>query len=537
MKKIFTAVAAMAAAGLTMEASAISYAPEVGMHALQVSDEVIDDQPDGELSWLTRSCDAFDTEGFEATHSRVLGSIVQMVEGDDGYVYLSHMATEYPVNTWTRFEREGNTLVMNGIQAIYEEDYEEYDQTLTVYLAPMELVVDDNGVGSFVVPDDCRYVFNIGEDGSLTASDPNMILGVCVHTLDEALEGNNVWIWKGFGDRDIKMEAQTATPLELPDGLEVYNWVMTDQYVNDFVKVAIDGDDFYIAGLDRSIPEAWVKGKISEGKVTFPSGQYLGADMGLFFYNYFCGADFLDETDEDGNTIRVCSYRDEAVFDYDAAERKITSVKDTGYIINSTPKQLYSLYFYEDVTVGVQHRNPEAVPAAPYDLVFSYDNEYGSTIWFQLPNTDEEGQILLVDNLYYEIYVDDEPIYFDIVDEDWNVESTTRIPYMYDDWNDFWVYDEDPRDHTVYLYLDSDPYSIGVRSIYVNENGEDICSPITYWGEEVSAVDGIGSEKKPVAVKWFDLQGRAVGADAVGIVVKVAEYADGSTVRTKMLKK
>ena len=53
----------------------------------------------------------------------------------------------------------------------------------------------------------------------------------------------------------------------------------------------------------------------------------------------------------------------------------------------------------------------------------------------------------------------------------------------------------------------------------------------------MSAVDGIGSEKKPVAVKWFDLQGRAVGADAVGIVVKVAEYADGSTVRTKMLKK
>ena len=530
MKKTFTAVAAAAIAGLVAQGAPVSYAPQMRMNAARVGTEIIEDAPDGELSWLDRTCDGFVTQAFDASHGIVRGSIVQRVDGEDGYVYLSHMASEYPVNTWTRFEKQGNTLVMEGVQPLYVEYDYDYEEELTVYLAPMEVVVNEYNVGTFVVPEDCRYVFNIEEDGSLTSADPKMLLGVCVHTPDTTVEGNDVWIWRGFGDRDISMVPATGQPVTLPEGLETRNWVMTDDYVNVFVKAAIDGDDLYVSGLDRSLPDAWVKGRIADGKAVFPSGQYLGADMDIFYYSYFCGAEYSEETDEEGNPVQVASLTDSAVFDYDSVNGRLTL--EGGYVINSTPDRIFPLYFYENVTVGEQHRNPEAAPKAPYDLEF-FSDDWGSSVWFMLPNVDVDGNMLLTDNLYYEIYVNGELQYFDIVDDDWNVEFTSRIPYMYDDWEDFWVASEKPEDHTVYLYED-DITSIAIRSLYINENGDDIYSEMAYWGEG-SGIDGIGSGRTPVYVKWYDMQGREIKGRSNGPAVKLTIHADGSAVREKVM--
>lgn len=531
MKKFFTAFASVAMAGMSVVAAPVSYAPLVSMHTPPVSNEIIEDAPEGELSWLDRTCDGFVTKAFEATHGMIRGSIVQRVDGVDGYVYLSHMASEYPVNTWTRFEKQGDTLVMEGVQAIYEEYDDWYEEYFTVYLAPMQVVIDENNVGTFVVNDDCRYVLNIGGDGSLTSADPSMILGVCVHTVNEDLTGNDVWIWKGFGDRDVKMVPQTSVPVSLPEGLEVADWVMSDRYVKEFVQVAVDGNDFYVCGLDRSLPEAWVKGTISDGKVTFPSGQYLGADMEIYYYSYFCGAEFSDATDEDGETYRECAYEDKVVFDYDAVNGILTSGPGKGYIINSTAKELYPLYFYEDVTVAVQQRNPETVPEAPYDIEFFYD-DWGSSVWFQIPNKDVEDNVLMTDRLYYEVYVDGKLQYFDIYDENGNVENTSRIPYSYDDWDLFWVAG---ADHTVYLDVDGEEVKgVGIRSIYLNENGEDIYSAMAFWGDS-SAVDGINKQGVPVSVKWYDLQGRPLSGNVFGIAIKVATYSDGTVVSEKVV--
>ena len=530
MNRIFTTVAVAAMAATSAQAVPAESLRQVSMKAAEVNDEVIFDAPEGELKWLNRTCDGFVTTAFDATHDEILGSVVQMVEGEDGYVYLSHMASEYPVNTWTRFEREGNTLVMNGVQALYEEYDYDYEEELIVYLAPMEVVVNENNVGTFVVPEDCRYVLNIGDDGSLTSADPKMLLGVCVHTPDETVEGNEVWVWKGFGDRDIKMVPQDAEPVSIPDGIAVENWVMNDEYVNVFVQVAIDGDDFYVCGMDRSLPDAWVKGRIADGKVTFPSGQYLGVDMNIFYYSYFCGADFFDETNEDGETYRACSLADSAVYIYDADAGLLTA--ERGYVVNSTPDRLFPLYFYENVTIGVQHRNHEAAPEAPFGLEY-YESDWGNSVWFMLPNVDVDGNILMVENLYYEIYVNGELQYFNIYDEDWNEVNTSRIPYSYNDWQDFWVDSDNTSDHTAYIYYDGEVNSIGIRSIYVNEDGEDVYSATGWWGEEMSVDENIAGNL-PVSVRLFDLQGRELRGRHSGIAVKMTSYGDG-TVRSEKI--
>ncbi len=154
----------------------------------------------------------------------------------------------------------------------------------------------------------------------------------------------------------------------------------------------------------------------------------------------------------------------------------------------------------------------------------------GDLVWLRIPNVDEEGNILVIDNLYYVIYVNVDLQYFDIVYEDWNVENTNRIPYLYDDWNDFWVAGED---HTVYLSYEGDVKSVGIRSIYVNENGEDIYSEMGYWGDPDST-DEIAGELLPVDVKWYDLQGRQMSGKGQGVSIKVATYSDGHTVRSKV---
>lgn len=529
MKRISTFVASAAIAAIGLQASAFEFNPQVKMPSKgvpEISTEVIWEAPEGELSWLNRSCDGFVVRAYDATHGPIYGSVVQRVNSEDGYVYLNHMASEYPVDTWIKFEKTDNTLVMDGIQAIYiDYDYEN-DVEYYVYLAPMKVVIDEDNRGTFVVEEDSKFVFNETEDGSLISADPEMLLGICALLVND--EGEERWNWLGFGDRDITMVPADGQIVELPAGLETENWVWSDDSESAFVKVAVDGEDFYINGMDRSLPEAWIKGKISDGKVTFPSGQYLGVDMDIFYYSYFSGAEFTDGEDEDGNPILVASLADSSVFEYDAENKRLTM--ERGYMINSTADKLFPLYFYDMVDIAAQHRDPEAAPDAPYDIVYN-ESDWGNNVWFMLPNVDVNGELLIESNLYYEIYVDGELLSFTIYDEDFNEVKMTRIPYNYDDQMDFWVAGED---HTV--YFDAPVVNnVGIRSVYINENGEEIYSEMGYWGNV--GVDSIESGKNIVSEKYYDLQGRELRGSNAGIVVKVTTYSDGSVVREKTVIK
>ncbi len=529
MKK-FTLFVTAAMGGLLMQGASPRFCSMLKSPVTHISEEVSDEviwyAPEGEVTWLSRSCDGFVTQAFDATHGQVIGSVVQMVETEDGEVYLSHMASEYPVDTWIKAMRVDNTIVIEGIQPIYMEYDYDTDEDLMVYLVPMEKIVDESGRGTFVATDDLRYVFDITEDGSLVAADPELLLGVCVHTPDENVTGNAVWVWKGFGDRDITMSPNTASLTELPEGLSTENWVWKDQYDNAFVEVAIDGEDFYINGMDRSLPDAWIKGKINEGKVEFPSGQYLGADMEILYYSYFCGADFTVEEDEEGYEVLKSSLAESAIFAYDKENKTLTT--ERGYVINSAADKLYPLYAYDQVTVKHQQRNPSAPPAAPYDLMINF-SDWGNSIWFQLPNTDVDGNLLMEKNLYYEVYVDGELQTFSLMDEDWEYYESTRIPYAYDDDYDFYVYG---TDHTVYLIAE-EIGSVGIRSVYINENGEEIYSDLITEG--TTGVADIEGGRKIVSEKCYDLQGRMLRGSTPGVVIKVVTYSDGTEDRIKMI--
>lgn len=493
--------------------TAISKAPEV-------SDEVIYETPEGEETLLSRSCDGFITLAFEATHSNILGSVVRMVTAEDGTVYLNHIASEYPVATWVKATREGNTLIISGVQAIYSDYDWETEEEVAIYVVPMEVVIDENQRGTFVATDDLEYRFNIGEDGSLTAADPNLLLGVCVHSADPEATGKDEWVWAGFGDRDIKMTPVTDTVITPPDGMETAEWVFSDSYGSSSATVGFSGDEVYVKGMATTMPEAWVKGIVSGDKVTFPSGQYLGVDNEIYYLSYFCGAEFTTETDEEGEEVLKASLADASVFSYDGEKNAMTS--DNGFVINSTADRLFPLYAYDEVTVALQQRNPDAAPAAPYNLVYSAD-DWNTSIWFQVPNTDVDGNLLHTDRLYYEVIIDGAVKVFDLFDEatkEYN--TTTLVPYAYTDWTDFWV---DRADHIVNLY-DEVKESVAVRSVYVDEDGRELRSEEAI--EYMAGIDGVATGGEVASERWYDFTGRATARPESGIAIRVVTLTDGT---------
>jgi hypothetical protein len=537
MNKIyFILTGALVAASTTAEASALKtrsaerqpLAKVARVTAKEAPDpdmEPIWEAPEGKTTLLSRSCDGFTYEAFEATHSRILGSIVTMVETEDGEVYLSNIASEYPCSTYIQATREGDTLTVKGPQAI-TWDYDEWDELFTVYLVPMEVKIDpETNYGYFNATEDMTFQFKIEEDGSIVAADPEMLLGVCTYGYDNM--GEEGYLWSGFGDRDIRLAKVTDSVVTPPEDGKILSWVWQDEYVTTAVSVCIDGSDLYIAGMNRDLPTAWVKGTIEGDKVTFPSGQYLGPDYEIYYLSYFCGADFSTETDEEtGEEYPVASLAEAAVFDYDAETSTLTSVN--GYVINSTPDKLFPLYGYEKVTVGDQHRDVNAIPATPYN-VFYTEGSYDANIWCQVPNTDVDGKLLDENKLFYEIVMDGEPFVFTFDDYYDLEEETSLIPY---NTNGYDIYSEG-TDKTVYLYTLPET-SIGVRSVYINENGEYLYSEICYDSELTSAKANM-AEKEIKSVEWFDVAGRRVGRAVNGIAIKVTKYADGSLRREKVI--
>ena len=110
----------------------------------------------------------------------------------------------------------------------------------------------------------------------------------------------------------------------------------------------------------------------------------------------------------------------------------------------------------------------------------------------------------------------------------------SEIPYNFTD--NFDIYNN-------HLYVYAEDFTkwtkIGIQSVYYG-GGETNESNIV-WVDLTEYWEAVGIEEIAAAqsksVKFYDLQGRQVNADAKGIVIRVDRMADGSTKTTKMLRK
>lgn len=500
-------------------------------------DEIVFEVPDGELSYYSRSCESFQNDYFDGlTKEDIKGSVVKTVYvAEEGTVWLSNPLSDFVMLSYVKGSVEADgSIVIEGPQFIYDEYDDWTEEVVKIYLIPMKKVIDEYGA-TFVANDDMKYVLKKTETG-YEAEDPEILLGLATYGELADLQGNPTgelgYAWLGWGERAIVLDARTETNgVNPPEGATVEKWAFTDPYESALIGVAVDGNDMYIQGIDRGVKDAWVKGTIADGKVTIPSGSYLGYNPEIAYYSYLWGASLEDDisTGELRGTPT-----EQVVFAYDAEAKRLTL--DDGYAICSMPEDFYLLTLYDDVTIECQNRDVNALPAEPYDvLVTPCDDYFGvGSIDFYLPNYDENHDLLEKDKLYYTIYVANEV--FTFTPEEFPylelTEATTKVPFsLYDNYNIF----ISNTFHSIYFNSELPENGCGVQSVYINEEGRELRSAIVWYGE--TGVGAVDAGKNVVSRSYYNLQGQPVSSDYNGFVISRTVYDDGTVKVAKTAKR
>lgn len=298
------------------------------------------------------------------------------------------------------------------------------------------------------------------------------------------------------------LEANTAiTP---PEDLETATYTLTaqdlqfgEEWAEDYtaeVQVGFHGNDVYIQGLSKWIPEAWVKGSMLRDGVTVEFPQHY---MGPF-----------NAWDIDMNIVF-----NGATFTYDPDTDTFTSPE--GYTSTSTYELEGETYdepadVFGDVVITRANDVP-ATPAAPQILSFELNEGYGYELDLYIPLEDVDGNPIFASKLSYEIYkkVDGEesPVTLEADRYEYATEDLTIIPYLY---TDYWEVMQGGE--AVYVHADGieEWEAIGVKSIYTG-GGETHESPITWLELKTSGITTVTARAQ--ATEYYDLMGRRVDAN------------------------
>ena len=311
--------------------------------------------------------------------------------------------------------------------------------------------------------------------------------------------------YDGYSLTPYYVEGSTLTPgeapkvVEIPEGLvaEEYSFSATDNKDQAFtgsVKIGIDGTDVYIQGLSGLLPDAWVKGTLTNNIVTIAGDQYLGNYNGL--------ADFWFQ-------------KEDATLAYDAENATFTANAPfyTYYIYSGkgTYDRLYKTLVMKKVV------EKAATPANP-EITKLENTQWGWRVVFNVPNVDVEGNGLISSKLSYQFYTDIAgtvaPLTFTPATHTALKENLTIIPYGFTDDNDIY-------ENRIYLndLVSADWNKLGIKSIYTG--GGVTNETEIQWFEIDWASLGINEVKvtKVNGGAVYNLSGQRVNKDYKGMVI------------------
>lgn len=429
----------------------------------------------------------------------------QVVMGDNGEVWFKdYISVLTPAGVWIKGELADGVISVAFPQIAYVEAYEGevYEYPAYVY----DPAVDEESLPALSADQTVTYTY---ADGVITQQGDGIV------SLADGEE------FMGYGDAEVSWAPFEGVAQTLPEGLKPEKWAMTWDGGGQFVGVSIDGDKLWLSDLTSDLPDAAVVGTIQGNKVTFEKGQYLGTAMGLYLA-YFVPCRFV--ADEEGNVDMVM--QDQLVMEYDATGRELKcGAGDEGFIINAGLRTVSYLSYYLNPRIFFQESAGQLLtPSEPTDLVY---NEYPEDYWdlygfgyimFNLPMVAENGDLLDVNDLYYEVYVDDnEPVEFD-PDSYVNLEEPmTLIPFGF---SDGWDFEASGTSHAVYLWFTGFD-RIGVQSVYVID-GKEARSAIVYNdGSKDVGIQALATEAGDAQPAYYDLMGRRVAQPQGGVFVKV----------------
>lgn len=499
---------------------------------------IIDAQPEGKLhANFYFSGESFvNMMGYEAQlpFDGIWGKIVEAP--DNKTIYINNPIGAYYSTAWIKGERTtGDTIEVKLPQQFVHEEYDGMSNDAWLYkLVPVKVEQDGETYTTFK-PDSTsqtvKYVWRNDSIVLVNTTQDSKLLGMCT----EAGE------WYGYGDYIQQYTVFDQKPVAPKDETKATQMSITyydsGQMYGRVKKAVREGNDIYIAGLNKNIPSGWAKGTISGNKATFSGHQYMGLDSVTASYAFFEPVSHNMVWDSEiGDSIENLTLADAITFAYDADKGTLST--DSTFVANQGYKMFNQVFTYDGATIEPwteKAATPLAVDASTMSYM-PFSEEYGYGLLAFAPSEfDADGYILDANKLYYSIYLDDDVLTIDPEDYTLFPYETTEIPFTYSDMLDFVNYAGMWQVYTFVTGIDR----IGVQMIYKG-GGEVRKSAITYISatdEDPSAVSNVAQTGKVAGVTYTDLSGRRVSRPGKGLFIQTTRLADGTITTSKRLFK
>lgn len=381
--------------------------------------------------------------------------------------------------------------------------------------------------------------FVINDDGSISQANPDELFMLA------ALDENGGFQAAAMYQNNTCIYSEPKAGLDLvtvPEGVEIEDFIYsyTDLYNNPKTikgQVAVDGDNVYFRGFTPEVPDAWIMGTKEGDEVTILPGQYLGMAGGFQLV-----LSFLEVVPDFSSFWNV----DQLVLIYDAEQNTYTQQlsPDGNLYFFAEALTTGTLYAYNfNFSLSYYPGIVAAKPAAPYNVkLYDFSESAGrNCVYFDNTGLGVNGEYLEPENLYYQIFMDDE-LYTLTTDNYTNItEDITLIPWAMADGKDIYA---NPASHFVYVY-DLLFETMGAQIVYFVD-GEayysDIVSADWDGNQYVTEVNNNTTGIQTVAstastLQYFDLAGRRLLKPEAGINVVRIQQADGSFQSRKTLVK
>lgn len=474
--------------------------------------------PDGEYKVYTRSGSSYCNWGWEAGIADQSSMMAEIVFADDNVVYFRNPICYVNNDVWVKGTIDGDRITLPaGSPLSYDQWNDDY---LCIYKATInEKILETDIIGAAAREEgDIIYILN-GNTVSLEESDSSLGIGA-FHS--EAFD----WEW-AFVDVETVYTQTSLSPVEAPADMTLFTASLVglnpdhvaldlDNLVGTLVNVGVDGDNLYIQGALSTSPEAWIKGAVSNGKATFENGTFVTLQNGYPVYFTPCSASC--EEMPWGAFYTYIPTESSISFDWDAEKKSLT---------NPSSDFLFSTAVNSSVNMGswiaprIKEFNDGAAtpktPAITDAAIHQETEESYIAIAIRTSIFDVEDSMMDASQLYYRVYVDDEPFTFDPSVYTTLSEPMELVPLTFTD-NDFFI--SFGNYQNFYLFDDS-VKTVGVQLVYMGGDTE-TRSDITTWTNEGASVKAVSSGDDDSESKVYDLTGREINKTSLtpGIYVK-----------------
>ena len=501
--------------------------------------DIISQAPEGETKYYNESYEGWVFWGQEYGLQYMSGTTTnKIVWCSNGEVYIQNPVANYSTGTFAKGTYADGKITVELPQCI--GSYYDTDGTMKdIYLNKLEEVEQD-GEKYYMIcyPEDNYLEYDVDDAGNVklnlgnsadydvtTGNNPKYLVGVTYSNEPHALQ-----VWSGYGDTfetwNIIDNGEPVTP---PADAVMQEWAFETLGKKSIVQVAVDGNDVYVDGFTSYMKGYWFKGTMEDGKITFPTNQYMGKNEWDQFYYFMAARIFVDETSEWNQYEPI----DKVTLVYNPETGMYTAQEDETFIVSTSKENISATAIAENPSMWQQ--TPEMFKAKPLNpsLTNCLNNPGISTLEWDIPNENEKGAILSGNKMYYNLYVDGELYTFTPEEYPLFTEPTTDVPYEASNYYDIYVYN---TSHTIYLKKDI-AETVALQSFYVDEDGTKYASDLVTENVLDTGIGKVEGGKQAVSTEYFNLSGVKTTRPAAGMYIMKTKYNDGTSSVKKVLVK